>query len=280
MTTITPSSLSRRYALRMAAAGAGATLVGSAWPANAAHAAESEAEGGRDLSGWDMAVGDGIWTGPGQAPVSIEDLELAHGGDHSRLIANRHERGVMAHAIAYRRRSNLPSLDGVHAARVEFRLPDVPTTSNLDYNAQTIELGLFVWDGDDTRLDHGLAIQWVLNPWVEEFGQIRAWSMTDDGPTWLPVGRAQPDTAWHRVDVRYRPGSSTARVTLDGTPVEIAETLTPKPANWGPGIGGRFQVELVSIWPGENPRVPAHSAEFRNWLWASHHGRSFFDAFR
>ena len=278
MTTTAP--LSRRRFVRLAAAGTGVAAGAAMVPASVVRAGSAEAEGGADLSGWDTAVGDGVWTGPGQDPVSLDDLALAHQGDRSRLVANRHERGVMAHAIAYRRRSGLPTLDGMHAAAVEFRLPDVPTTSNLDYSAQTIEFGLFIWDGDDTRLDHGLAIQWVLNPWVREFGQIRAWSMTGDGPTWQQVGWAEPDTTWHRVEIRYRPGSSTARVRLDGAPVEIAETLTPKPANWGPGIGGRLQVELVSVWPGENPRAPAHRAEFRNWLWGSNHGRSFFGAFR
>ena len=79
MTTI-PSSLSRRYALKLAAAGAGVALVGSAWPTNLAHAAAPSDEGGSDLTGWDLVIGDGVWTGPGQAPVGPDDIALAHTG--------------------------------------------------------------------------------------------------------------------------------------------------------------------------------------------------------
>ncbi|MEQ8439390.1 MAG: hypothetical protein RIB65_18005 [Ilumatobacter fluminis] len=277
MTTITPSSLSRRYALRMAAAGAGVALVGSAWPTNAALAAAPSNESGADLAGWDLAVGDGIWTGPGQSPVGQADIALTHAGTVSELAANVQRRGVMAHAIAFRRYFDLHRLSLRHTAELEFRLPDLPATSNWEYNAQTLEIGLFVWDGPDTRLDHGMAIQWVLNPWVPEFGEIRAWSMTEPGPVWLPVGSLAPDTAWHRLFVDYKPGSGLARLEVDGRRIDVAETLTPKAAHWGTTIDARLQAEIVSVWPGSNQSVPAHRAEFRNWAWRTTPGRSLPD---
>ncbi len=268
MTTI-PSSLSRRYALKLAAAGAGVALVGSAWPTNLAHAAAPSDEGGSDLTGWDLVIGDGVWTGPGQAPVGPDDIALAHTGALSELAANVQRRGVMAHAIAFRRYLDLHRLALRHTAEIEFRLPDLPTTSNWEYNAQTLEMGLFVWDGPDTRLDHGMAVQWVLNPWVPEFGEIRAWSMTEQGPVWLPVGSLTPDTAWHRMYIDYKPGSGLARLELDGHRIDVAETLTAKAAHWGTTIDARLQAEIVSVWPGPNPSVPSHRAEFRNWAWTA-----------
>ncbi len=224
---------------------------------------------GSDLSGWEVAVGDGLWLGAGESPVTLDDLDTVHHGTHSELIANVHERGVMAHNITFRRRSALGELDLLHSAQVEFRLPDLPTTSNWSYNAQTLELGLFVWDGPAARLDHGLAVQWVINPWVPEFGALRTWTMTESGPVWQPIGALTPDTEWHQAEVRYRPSTNNATLRIDSTPIPIDETFTTKHDDWGNTIDGRFQVELVSVWPGANASVPAHRAEFRNWSWAT-----------
>lgn len=222
---------------------------------------------GTDMTGWRTVLGDGVWTGPGQASPTIADLRTTHLGTHSMLEANIHERGVMAHNIAFNRFTIDDGMTVQHRASTDFRIPVVPSDADWTYNSQTLEIGMFVWDGPNTRADYGLAIQWVLNPWIEEFGQIRAWTMTDDGPAWAAVDYLEPDTEWHTFDCIYRPNEK-ARVRLDDkNRVSVDQTMTSKDPDWGTTIDARFQVEIVSVWPGNNPSVPSHSAEFRNWKW-------------
>lgn len=221
---------------------------------------------GADLRGWRVVVGDGIWTASGERAVSTDDIGTAHRGTYSELSANVQRRGVMAHNITYLPMSNVDELKMTHRATIDFRIPAVPTTTGA-FKAQTMEIGLFVWDGVDTRLDHGLAMQWVLNPWVPEYGALRVWRNTARGPRWERVGYLEPDIAWHTVSIRYRPKSGLVQLRLDQQRIDVSPTLTPKPDSWGHTIGARFQVEAVSLWPGERSSAPIHRAQFRNWSW-------------
>lgn len=173
----------------------------------------------------------------------------------------------MAHNITFDRFTAPDGMQRTHRASTLFRIPEVPTDASWHYNSQTLEIGIFVWDGVETRADYGMAMQWVLNPWIDEFGQIRAWSMTDDGPEWLAIDYLEPDTEWHRFDCVYRPGGAAVLRLDGGAPVAIGETRTPKHPSWGATVDARFQMEIVSVWPGVNPSVPAHTAEFRDWSW-------------
>lgn len=249
----------------MAGVGASALLLDGVLPAPAS--AERIKSSGTDMSGWRTVLGDGVWTGPGQNPPTIDDLRTTHLGTHSVVEANVHERGIMAHNITFDRFTIEEGLGTRHRAETEFRIPKVPDASDWTYNSQTLEIGMFVWDGPDTRSDYGLAIQWVLNPWVPEFGEIRAWRMTDSGPDWISVDYLEPDTEWHHFQCVYKPGEK-ARVRLDGrNRINVEETVTLKDPSWGSTVDARFQVETISVWPGANPSVPHHSAEFRDWRW-------------
>lgn len=222
--------------------------------------------GGADLTGWRVVVGDGVWSASGERSVSDADVETRHRGTYSELFANVQSRGVMAHNITYLAMPDVDELKMTHRASIDFRLPVEPSTQG-SFKAQTLEIGLFVWDGIDTRLDHGLAMQWVLNPWVPEYGALRVWRNTARGPRWERVGFLEPDIAWHTVSIRYRPKSGLVQLRLDQRQVDVSPTLTPKPDSWGSTIGARFQVEAVSLWPGERSSAPVHRAQFRNWSW-------------
>ena len=191
---------------------------------------------GADLTGWRVVVGDGIWTAAGERPVSEGDVATQHRGTYSELFANVQRRGVMAHNITYLPMPNVDELKMTHRASIDFRVPAVPSTTG-SFRAQTIEIGLFVWDGIDTRLDHGLAMQWVLNPWVPEYGAVRVWRNTARGPRWERVGYLEPDIAWHTVSIRYRPKSGLVQLRLDQQRIDVSPTLTPKPALVGPNRG-------------------------------------------
>ena len=54
---------------------------------------------GPDMAGWTTTVGDGLWTAPGEAAVTVADLDAVHSGTETELFANVTNRGVMAHNI-------------------------------------------------------------------------------------------------------------------------------------------------------------------------------------
>ncbi len=222
---------------------------------------------GADLSSWELTVGDGLYTVPGQAPSGANDISLISHGDRSELAANIHRRGVMAHAIGFKRFADVGDLAFSNTAGVDFRIPFVPSTTNWDMSAQTVEIGLFVWDGAASRLDHGIAMQWILNPWVPNFGAIRVWQQTEQGPAWRQVAHLPPDDRWHRASLEFDADKALAVLAIDGVSIPIATTLTPKPSSWGATVDARFQVETVSLWPGQHQSAPPHRAEFRNWYW-------------
>jgi hypothetical protein len=229
--------------------------------ASAAGPAESTI-GGTDLTGWESVLGDGLYTAPGLAPVSSADIAIRHSGASSTLRANTAQRGVMAHNIAFRRSIDASLFEFRHACSFSFRLPYLPTTGAWPDNAQTLEGGFFIWDGGATRLDYGLAFQWVLNPWMPTFGAIRCWS----GTQWLSLGYLTPDTNWHTAQLSFDRRAMQAGLLLDGSPVPIALTSTVKDG-WGTETAARLQAEVISLWPGSSTVAPSHRAEFRDWSW-------------
>jgi hypothetical protein len=178
----------------------------------------------------------------------------------------------MAHNITFSRVMDDAAFEYIHTAGYEFRLPYLPDTGNTDLNGQTLEGGLFIWDGAATRLDYGLAFQWILNPWgtgVAEFGTIRCWTdiTDDDGDRWQNVGYLEPDTSWHELRLVFDCRRQTTALTIDGNHYPCCHTATPKPAEWGTEIAARLQAEIVSLYVCEQGDGLLHKAEFRNWFW-------------
>ena len=221
--------------------------------------------GGTDLTGWTTVVGDGIHQNDGEAPVNLTDINTSNHGSHSTLHANTASRGVMAHNITYKPMVDDACFDYVHEASFQFRVPSLPTTSSTHRNAQTFEGGLFIWDGAWSRRDYGQAVQWVLNPWDDEFGCVKRWS--NEPHTWVPVFRLEPDTAWHQLDFRIDPLRNTAELRFDRELVDAEYTVRTKPETWGTEIAARLQAEIISLDPGANPAAPPQEAEVKNWNW-------------
>lgn len=259
--------MGRRQFLTMSGGAAVATglgVLGQHEPVAAAvDSTPSSLLSGSDLTGWETVLGDGLYTAAGQASVNLGDIATAHSGTHSTLRANVARRGVMAHNITYKRQVDASSFDTAHVAQYAFRLPYMPTTGAWPDNAQTAEGGFFVWDGPTTRLDYGVAFQWVLNPWMPTFGSIRTWT----GSHWITTGFLTVDTDWHTVSMTFDPRHSAAALTIDATPVPAALTVTPK-IGWGTEVAARLQAEMISLWPGNNQVAPSHRLEVRDWTWA------------
>lgn len=225
---------------------------------------------GSDLNGWRIALGDGIYTAPGEAPVSIEDIQTHHAGALSELRANIHKRRVMAHNITYRRERDDLALNYAHIFTCAFRLPYMPSIDNIDENGQTMDAGVFVWDGVNTMLDWGMAFQWGLNP-RERFGEIRISVEGVNAAAWEPVGYFQPDTEWHTFEILVDYPTLMERPELSPS-FRIDDTYFPSHfvgifKRWPVAISAGVQVEAISIYPGTTLNGALHRVEFKDWNW-------------
>lgn len=223
-------------------------------------------ESGTDLSGWITEVGDGVYAAAGQAPVAAADITVENRVADSRVRANILNRGIMAHVISYKRVTDVSMMTTVHETGYSFRMPYVPSVAGGARNAQTVEGGLFVWDGLDTRVDHGTAFQWVLNPWQPNFGEVQVWTSAGGG-SWAPAGYLAPDTAWHHVSMTVDAASRKVSLSIDGVDLHAPYSQTPK-SGWGTDVSARLQVEAISVYPGSTATwAPQHEVLVRDWSW-------------
>lgn len=260
--------MQRRKFIKLMGASAAGGMTLYDW---AASRAAQEAPGQRvyqaaDLSGWEVVLGDGLYTAPNQPPVTLDDIGTTHLGSHSELRANRWQRGVMAHNITFMRFIDNGALTYTHLCDFAFRLPFVPATNSWPTNAQTLEISLAIWDGGATRLDYTMALQWILNPWLSSFGAIRCWT-NDNGGAWQSVGYLAPDTNWHTVNLVLNYQQQSTAMVIDGQSYLSAFAGTAKPTTWGTETAARLGAEIISIYPGSNSTAPYHVAEFKDWRW-------------
>ncbi|WP_201365721.1 hypothetical protein [Dictyobacter formicarum] len=235
-----------------------------------AYAQQGEAQhyGGKNFSGWQTVVGDGIYAAPGEAPVSMSDIQTDNLPDYSVLNANIQRRVIMAHNITYKKIIDSQALTAIHEVGYTFRLPYLPSTNNTSENAQTLEGGLFVWDGANTRLDYGAAFQWRLNPWAPDFGKLYAWQANADAGRWQEISYLKPDTAWHHMEIRLNIPAQQATLSIDDLQDTSAFSRVTKPADWGTEIAARLQAEIISIDPRPGNQIRAlHQGEFKDWHW-------------
>lgn len=221
-------------------------------------------ESGTTLDGWTMVVGDGLYHAADEAPVELADLRNNHRAGSSMLKANIRNRRIMAHNITYHKIVDPVAMTSTHEANYEFRIPYEISTGNTTFNGQTVEGGLFVWDGPDTRLDYGLAFQWVLNPWAPDYKSFYYWN----GSGWSTLGYMEPDTRNHTIKFTLDPANKIAYITLNGFQfLQNVFSETPKGADWGTTVDARFQAEIISIFPPETGSIPKHKVRFKNWCW-------------
>ncbi len=249
------------------AAAVGIPLATNKDAVTAAPQIEPMVDGGTDLAGWTTTLGDTSDTAPGRRPRRTDVARLDH-GTHSELVANIEARGVMAQAHASKRFSVVPSAAARHDALVEFRLPSQETNGRGSNVGQALEAGLLVQDPNDRTIDRGAAIQWVLNPWVETYGDVRMCAENESGIEWRTVANLKPDNEWHTLAMCFAPGSGRTRVKLDGQDLPGEKAVTVRHLVGG-NFQGRLQVKTQSVWPGNHDSMPPFRAEFRNWRWRS-----------
>jgi hypothetical protein len=270
-------SVSRRDILRMFPAAAASFLAGrnavNRLSLAAAPQSVGREYGGSSLDGWELTLGDALYHPPEEPPVSLCDIELINHiscpeRSYSELLANVNLRPIMAHAIAFYRLIDETALSFVHSCGYKFRLPYLPQADvNSEENGETIEGGIFVWDGGQTRLDYGMAFQWVVNPWAEDSGHLKAWTT---GEQWVQVGElplASEALKWHEVRMVVDYPSQDTQLFIDETQYQSYLAATPK-TDWGTETAARLQAEVVSIYPQPSDIRAMHRAEFRDWYWS------------
>jgi hypothetical protein len=244
-----------------------ALLAGAALAPWAAQAAQRQ---GSNLRGWTTLLGDGLYLPPGEAPLSATDIAIDHYEDASVLKANVQRRAAMVHHISFLPVTDAAALSAVHSAGFEFKLLALPSTQNLELWGQTVEGGLFVWDGTQRRLDLGAAFQWNVNPSAPAFGTLSIWRATPDGARyWQAVGALTPDLQWHRMDLQVDVPNERASLAIDRDRLIVADAIARevKPG-FGSDVTSRLQAEIVSVDPRpEGVLRRYHAAVVRNWYW-------------
>lgn len=269
-TRLSGNSISRRDLLSAGSVAFVPVALRSISLGDAGVASPQRAYEGSTLSGWNVVVGDGLWRGPGEAAVELADIATVHRAGHSELQANIRRRHVMAHNITYHRIDDDAALKTVHRASYRFRLPHMPSALDRARMGQSIEGGVAIWDGSGSRQDFQVLFQWLVNPlWPERYGTIQAAIRNRHGDgDWTPVGRIEPDTNWHHVEVVIDPVRRTSALAIDGVSFPSTFHGVNKPASWGPETSARLQAEIVSVYPGSDDDLRAvHTAEFRDWSW-------------
>lgn len=260
--------LARRRFLQLAATAAGALSAAHPLVVQAAQELPGQAiaYAGSDLNDWAVVVGDGVWSAGDEAPVDAADIATVHCGEWSELRANLSGRRVEAHNITHQSVLDPGAMNYVHTVEYDFRIPYIPTKEYAgNLNAQTMEGGLGLWDGATTRIKYGIGFQWGLNPYAG-FGELRAWTgLLAAG--WQPVGRLEPDTAWHHLRIVADFCADTALLAIDGQPLAAVIGKCPAPAGWGSEVAVGPSAEIISIYPGEEGRGALHVGQVRNWAW-------------
>jgi len=221
-------------------------------------------ESGVNLDNWTVSLGDGNYAAPGESPVSLTDIKTVDGTKKSTLKANILNRRIMVHNITYHKIVEPTAMTDTHVAIYKLKIPYVISTSNIDFNGQTVEGGLFVWDGSDTQLDYGLAFQWVINPFDVDYKKIRYW----DGSSWQSLGVSlEPDNKYHTIEFQLDIPNSEAYLKIDS--IAYAQNVFSQTTKIGFGttVDARFQAETISIYPPVTGTIPSQKVNFKNWSW-------------
>ncbi|MBI5823680.1 MAG: twin-arginine translocation signal domain-containing protein [Chloroflexi bacterium] len=220
---------------------------------------------GTNLNGWIVKRGDAEYPEGG---VNDNDIKTIHQAGYSEVRANVLKRVIMAHNITYKKVVNPALLNYFHICSFLFRLPYLPEQNiNLTLNGQTVECGIFIWDGAATRQDYGMAFQWLINPWGDQEdpqGTLRAWN----GNRWVHVGQKNVDTKWHTAKMAVDFSRKTTQLVIDNKYYPSQYSITTKPPTWGNTVDARFQLEAVSIDPQPDDVIQAmHRVQYKNWKW-------------
>mgnify|MGYP007070989602 CR=1 FL=1 len=148
---------------------------------------------GKNLLNWHCQLGDASSdVRSGQAP-NVGDITIVDATENSSIYANIARRDIVAHNISCLRIREVTAFDYLHHCQYKFRIPyQIRKPASPSENpqitdfAETIEGGLFCWDGLGTqdpngnRYDYGLGYQIVVNPFDDLRGPKYLFDLSTD----------------------------------------------------------------------------------------------------
>jgi len=225
---------------------------------------------GSNMAGWLVELGDAIYAAPGEPPVENADIKTVHRVGYSETRANVLRRVIMAHNITFKRITDPIAFNYIHTCSFSFRLPYLPMMDpNATLNGQTLECGIFIWDGLNKKRDYGMAFQWIVNPWGDgkiPAGTLRVWT----GKGWMRVGRLPLDNKWHTAQmvVDFKRKGTLLLIDNKYQLSRYSITIKEPDFSWSNTVDARFQVEAISIDPRPDNTIKAmHRVQFKDWKW-------------
>jgi hypothetical protein len=220
---------------------------------------------GINLASWTVKLGDALY--PDDGSVTETDIDTVHFPGYSEVRANIKRRVIMAHNITCKSITDAGAFNYLHTCSVSFGLPYLPVQNpTATLNGQTVEGGIFIWDGPNTRLDYGMGFQWFVNPWGDGNlppGALRVWN----GKGWIRVGQLAVDTNWHTLKMVVDFKRKSTLLLIDNKYQLSRFSNTTKDPSWGDTVDARFQLEAVSIYPEPGNLKAMHKVQYKNWKW-------------
>ncbi len=254
----------RRELLRLAGVGLGSLLLG---PQRLAARSGSNTPGetriyqGTNLADWAITVGDAVSVC--QPVVTLSDIATIHMSDYSEIRSNVFDRPeVMAHNITFKRFFDEQIFDFMHICEYAFRLPYLPDARNTNFNGQTVEGHLGLWDGQASRLFSSVAYQWVISPY-EKTGTLQVWTARG----WQAVGFIPVDTNWHTIRLALDPHCKATSLEVDGNLFPSYYVEDQKPG-FGTDVSATLAAEAISVSAGPACNEgKQHRVQFKHWMW-------------
>jgi hypothetical protein len=257
--------LNRREFLKLGSALLAGGLASQKPLAVQAEPLEAPTYQGPNLAGWKVRLGDALYPPDG---VQDSDIATKHFPEYSEVRANINRRVIMAHNITYKLIIDPNAFNYIHTCSVSFRLPYLPAQNpSATLNGQTVEGGIFIWDGPNTNpFDYGMAFQWLVNPWGDgkgPSGSLRIWN----GKAWVRVGQLAVDTNWHSLKMVVDFKRKSTLLLIDNR-VFLSRFSKTSKIGFGNTVDARFQLEAISIDPRPANTIKAmHRVQYKNWKW-------------
>ena len=215
---------------------------------------------GINLSNWLVTLGDSVYPLDGENRVTNSDINTNHQENRSEMLANINNRLIKAHNITYFPIADETALSYEHECGFEFRIPFEPKGDlDDDFNGHTFDAGLFIWDGNVTRLDYGSSFQWIISPFdYQNYGNLQVWSTAESFlGSWVNTGlKLDVDTEWHTFYVKINFTNQRVTMRIDDIDLPAPFTAISKSIDWTTGIGARFQAEIIGLFPGPEAVFP------------------------
>jgi hypothetical protein len=165
------------------------------------------------------------------------------------------------HNITYLEKSYVNILEGVHTASYSFQIPSLDT-------GRTVEGGLFIWVGGETRLDYGTAFQLIVEKGDKDYEKLYYWTGSGPGNEWKYSGKKVKlyNDFFYKVTYTVNCNRRDANIIFEGKDEFYVFTdifsETTKDKTWSDITVARLQAECIS------KDGMKYKVNFKNYIWS------------